>query len=104
MKKLREAHQEFVDHLKSKKRASATVLAYGKDIEQLVQFLEELQKAHVQEVTSDDIKGFLAKMDKDGYTQKSISRKSLAAAEILICWSTISNGSCLRQKESGHQQ
>ena len=75
MKKLREAHSEFIDHLKGKKRASATVLAYGKDIEQLIQFLEELQKLHVHEATSEDIKSFLAKMEKDGYTQKSISRK-----------------------------
>lgn len=75
MKKLREAHKEFIDHLKGKKRASATVLAYGKDIDQLITFLEDLQKAHVHEVTSEDIKGFLAKMQKDGYTTKSISRK-----------------------------
>lgn len=75
MKKLREAHQEFVEHLKGKKRASATVLAYGKDIEQLVNFLETLQKAHVHEASTDDIKAFLAKLQKEGYTLKSISRK-----------------------------
>src|SRR3989338_7757954 len=75
MKKLREAHKEFIDNLKSKKRASATVLAYGKDIEQLVGFLEDLQKANVHEATADDIRSFLAKMEKSGYTKKSISRK-----------------------------
>lgn len=75
MKKLREAHSEFIDHLKSKKRASATVLAYGKDIDQLISFLEDLQKAQVHEVAPEDIRSFLAKLDKDGYTQKSISRK-----------------------------
>lgn len=75
MKKLREAHKDFIDHLKGKKRASATVLAYGKDIEQLVSFLEELQKLHVHEVGAEDIKSFLAKLEKDGYTTKSISRK-----------------------------
>ncbi|MBI2598831.1 tyrosine-type recombinase/integrase [Candidatus Curtissbacteria bacterium] len=75
MKKLDEAHREFIDHLKGRKRASATVLAYGKDIEQLVQFLNDLKKAHVHEVAADDIKSFLAKLEKEGYTQKSISRK-----------------------------
>ncbi len=75
MKKLHEAHKEFIDHLKGRKRASATILAYGKDIEQLIQFLEELQKAHVHEVTADDIKSFLAKLQNTGYTQKSLSRK-----------------------------
>src|SRR3990167_11185668 len=75
MKKLQEAHKEFIEHLKGRKRASATILAYGKDIEQLIGFLQEISKAHVHEVTSDDIKGFLAKMQNSGYTLKSISRK-----------------------------
>lgn len=75
MKKLEEAHKEFVEHLKGKKRASATILAYGKDIEQLIEFLKELQKAQVHEVTSEDIKSFLAKLNSQGYTLKSLSRK-----------------------------
>ena len=75
MKKLSEAHKEFVENLKGKKRASATVLAYGKDIEQLVQFLEDLKKAQVEEVAADDIRGFLAKLESKGYTKKSLSRK-----------------------------
>ena len=76
MKKLEEAHSEFVNHLKGKKRASATVLAYGKDIEQLIKYLaEELKKAQVHEVKAEDIRTFLSKLEKTGYTQKSISRK-----------------------------
>lgn len=75
MKKLDEAHKEFVEHLRGKKRASATVLAYGKDIQQLVQFLNDLKKAEVAEVAAEDIRSFLAKLEKEGYTQKSISRK-----------------------------
>lgn len=75
MKRLDEAHKEFIEHLRGKKRASATVLAYGKDIEQLVNFLNELQKANVHEVSPEDIRSFLAKMEADGYTKKSISRK-----------------------------
>ena len=72
---LTEAHKKFVDHLKSQKRASATILAYGKDVEQLVDFLKELDKTHVHHVTADDIKAFLAKLEKNGYTAKSLSRK-----------------------------
>lgn len=75
MKKLQDAHSEFVNHLKGKSRASATVLAYGKDIQQLIQFLNDLNKAQVHEITADDIRSFLAKLEKSGYTQKSISRK-----------------------------
>lgn len=75
MKKLEETQKEFIDHLKSKKRASATVLAYGKDIEQLVNFFHGLQKFHVHEVKAEDIKNFLGKLQSTGYTQKSLSRK-----------------------------
>lgn len=75
MKKLDEAHREFIDHLKGKKRASATILAYGKDIQQLIEFLGQLQKAQVHEVTAEDIRSFLAKLESNGYTPKSVSRK-----------------------------
>lgn len=72
---LKEAHNKFIGHLKGQKRASATILAYGKDIEQLIEFLEDLNKTHVHNVTADDIKAFLAKLEKNGYTAKSLSRK-----------------------------
>lgn len=75
MKKLQDAHREFIDHLKSKKRTSATILAYGKDIEQLIAHLQKQQKAHVHEVTADDIRNFLTGLEKSGYTPKSLSRK-----------------------------
>ncbi len=76
MKRLDEVHKEFIDHLKGKKRASATVLAYGKDIEQLVKFLtDDLKRANVHEVKAEDIRNFLGKLEKTGYTKKSISRK-----------------------------
>lgn len=75
MKKLQDAHREFISNLKSKKRTSATILAYGKDIEQLIEHLEKQQKAHVHEVTAEDIRNFLTNLEKSGYTQKSLSRK-----------------------------
>ena len=61
--------------LKNKKHSNSTIVAYGKDIEQLVSFLEVLAKNQIHEVTKEDIEAFLAKMQKDGYTPKSISRK-----------------------------
>src|SRR3989338_4769845 len=73
--KLRAAHDQFKNYLKDNKHSSSTIVAYGKDIEQLVAFLEELKKNHVHEVTKEDLEAFLAKMQKDGYTPKSISRK-----------------------------
>ena len=71
-----EAHSKFVDHLKSQGRSSATVLAYGKDIEQLGDFLNELKKNRVQEITIKDLQAFMGKLSKEGYTPKSISRKT----------------------------
>ena len=73
--KLKNASSEFKDFLKNKGHSTSTIVAYGKDIEQLVDFLNELEKHHVHEVTKEDIEAFLAKMNTDGYTPKSISRK-----------------------------
>src|SRR6266571_4941314 len=72
---VREAHKEFLDFLKSKKHSSATVLAYGKDVDQLASFLDELERQHIHEVSKDDIQAFLGKLSEKGYTPKSLSRK-----------------------------
>jgi integrase/recombinase XerD len=70
-----DASTKFKDFLKSKGHSTSTIVAYGKDIEQLVEFLNDLERNHVHEVSKDDIEAFLAKMNKEGYTPKSISRK-----------------------------
>ncbi|MDD5147825.1 MAG: tyrosine-type recombinase/integrase, partial [Candidatus Daviesbacteria bacterium] len=68
-------HQEFLNSLKSQRKASATILAYGKDIDQLVSFLMGLGRKEIKEVTREDLEGFTTKMAKNGYTPKSVSRK-----------------------------
>ncbi len=73
--KLRDAHNEFKNFLKDNKKSTSTVVAYGKDIDQLIVFLEELQRNQVHDVAKEDIEAFLAKLGKEGYTPKSISRK-----------------------------
>lgn len=72
---IKDAHQQFKQYLSENKRSASTIVAYVKDIEQLVTFLEELSKNHIHEVTKEDLESFLAKMSKNGYTPKSISRK-----------------------------
>ena len=72
---IKDAHREFKDYLSENKRSNSTIVAYGKDIEQLVDFLKELQKQHVHEVAKEDIEAFLARMSKNSYTPKSVSRK-----------------------------
>ena len=69
------AHREFKNYLSTNHHSTSTIVAYGKDVEQLVTFLNELQKHNVHEVSKEDIEGFLAKLSKEGYTPKSISRK-----------------------------
>ena len=73
--RLKDAHEEFKNFLKQNKKSTSTVVAYGKDIAQLVAFLEDLQKNHVHEVSKEDIEAFLAKLTSEGYTPKSVSRK-----------------------------
>ncbi|MCL5439200.1 MAG: tyrosine-type recombinase/integrase [Patescibacteria group bacterium] len=73
--KVRDAHVQFKNFLKEKHHSNSTIVAYGKDIEQLVLFLEELSKNNIHEATKENLEAFLAKLSKDGYTPKSISRK-----------------------------
>lgn len=70
------AHKEFVDHLKEKNRAHSTILAYGKDVEQLIEFIsQQLDKTEVHHIETEDLKQFLKKLEEEGFTKKSISRK-----------------------------
>lgn len=76
MIELKEAHHKFIDFLKEKDRSQATILAYGKDIEQLIEFLNQLNKTHTHHVSKEDLAAFMAKLQKENYTAKSISRKT----------------------------
>ena len=74
-KLLSEAQALFVQSLQDAGKARATVLAYGKDVEQLVEFVATLGKLNLGEVTSEDIDAFKELLKKQRYTGKSISRK-----------------------------
>jgi len=72
---LGDASKKFVNFLKSQKRASATILAYGNDITQLTKFLEEKGVTVPTAVNSTLLDEFKTDLEKKGYTAKSISRK-----------------------------
>lgn len=72
---INEAHQKFLDFLRSKKRASATIVAYGKDIDQVLTFASHLGKTEIDQISQEEIEAFLKKLQVDEYTPKSISRK-----------------------------
>ncbi|MFC1722452.1 tyrosine-type recombinase/integrase [Patescibacteria group bacterium] len=70
------AHKNFITHLENAGRAESTLIAYGKDIEQLVEYLERLGVAKVHEIELDHLEEFMDKLRKEEYTPKSISRKT----------------------------
>lgn len=72
---LEEARQQFIRYLTEQRRAHATILAYSKDIEQLVQFLGSVNKHTISEIEKADLEAFLKKLSGEGYTAKSLSRK-----------------------------
>lgn len=73
---LDEAHKRFIDFLKSSKKATATILAYGKDIQQMADFLKKRGLMQLGEVSSDLLEEFKTDLLKTGYTPKSVSRKT----------------------------
>lgn len=72
---LSQAREEFIQDLRNKNRATATILAYGKDIEQLNEFLEKLEVKDVRTITPEQTQAFTENLGKLNYTAKSISRK-----------------------------
>ena len=72
---LAQSIKSFKAQLESQGRASATILAYTKDIEQLASFLKKDGKLTASSISSEDIDSFKADLDGKSYTAKSISRK-----------------------------
>ncbi|MEA3357467.1 MAG: tyrosine-type recombinase/integrase, partial [Patescibacteria group bacterium] len=52
-----------------------TIIAYGKDIEQLIDFVTSLNKTSCTDITIEDLEQFKSNLKKKDYTPKSISRK-----------------------------
>lgn len=72
---VKQAIQAFRENLSKQGRASATILAYGKDIEQLATFVATKGKTELSEITKEDIDSFKDDLSAKNYTTKSISRK-----------------------------
>jgi integrase/recombinase XerD len=78
MIKLQEAHKKFVKHLEDEGKAPSTLIAYNKDIEQLVRSLERAGLELVNEIELEHLENFMAGLAQKDYTPKSISRKTNA--------------------------
>jgi site-specific recombinase XerD len=76
MTTLTDARQQFIGHLKGRSRSSATILAYSKDIEQLVDYLKHNGVEDPILASTDSLQAFMDKLASEGYSAKSISRKT----------------------------
>src|SRR5690554_5369110 len=76
MTDLETAHKRFTKHLEDLGRSSSTLIAYGKDIEQLMEFLSKKGVASVETVDLSHLEDFMQKLANENYTAKSISRKT----------------------------
>jgi site-specific recombinase XerD len=70
-----EKRNKFIGDLRSKGRSEATVIAYAKDIEQLLNFFSKEGCATVQDTTIEDLEKYKQSLQDNNYTPKSISRK-----------------------------
>ncbi len=71
----KDLYSKFTDELKKKQRSQATVIAYAKDIEQLIDYLTKTEITSPDQVTLENLEAFKEDLSKKNYTPKSISRK-----------------------------
>jgi len=67
--------ESFTQELRSKGRSEATVIAYAKDIEQLLNFFSSKGTGKIQDTSITDLEAYKKHLQDNNYTPKSISRK-----------------------------
>jgi integrase/recombinase XerD len=73
---VKKAQKDFVQNLNDKGRSTATILAYTRDLDQLVEHLFSEEITALEDVTSKHLLDFIEKLKKTAnLTPKSISRK-----------------------------
>ena len=70
-----EKRVKFIADLQSKGRSEATVIAYSKDIEQLLNFFSKEGISSIEDTTIEDLDKYKQNLQDNNYTPKSISRK-----------------------------
>lgn len=71
----KKGHENFIKHLREIGRPQTTIVAYSKDIEQLINHLEARNVADLITVEFDNLNEFIDNLKLNNYTLKSISRK-----------------------------
>ncbi len=72
---MRALKDQFIKYLQKEGRASATILAYAKDLDQLIDFLADKGITTVTDIVTDNLEEFKQFLKDNKYTLKSISRK-----------------------------
>ncbi|NOY15305.1 MAG: tyrosine-type recombinase/integrase [bacterium] len=67
--------EDFIKFLKSQGRSHHTIIAYKKDINQFLEYLEENKIDKLETVTTQHISGFVQSLFKNGLSAKTVSRK-----------------------------
>lgn len=70
------AQKNFVNYLRKQNKASATILAYGNDIAQLIEFLQSQKITQVTSINQQHLENFKKELAKRKYNIKSIARKT----------------------------
>jgi integrase/recombinase XerD len=65
----------FIEELRGKGRSEATVIAYAKDIEQLLNFFSSRGVTRLGDTKIEDLEAYKKHLQDNNYTPKSISRK-----------------------------
>jgi site-specific recombinase XerD len=68
-------HDDFIEDLKKKGRAESTIIAYSKDIEQLLNFFSEKGIMKLEDTSIEDLEAYKKHLQDNNYTPKSVSRK-----------------------------
>ena len=71
----KEKAEFFIDDLKKKGRSDSTVIAYAKDIEQLLNYFSAKGIGALEKVTIKNLEAYRQNLQDSNYTPKSISRK-----------------------------
>jgi len=66
---------QFIKYLEKNGRATATILAYSKDLDQLIEYLATLEITSITDITTKHLEGFKKDLTNKQYTLKSVSRK-----------------------------
>ncbi len=70
-----EVYNQFVDSLKEKGKSYSTIIAYAKDIEQFLEFIEKKEINGLDLIKSEDIEEFKNLLLQQRYKEKSVARK-----------------------------